>query len=89
MDNALTRLFRALAVTLLALVGAAMALLFMASTAIAVGILYLVAKVRGKPFGVRAYWHQRQQGGRGPVGAGAPFPPVRPDVIDVEVREVR
>ncbi|MFC4277091.1 hypothetical protein [Achromobacter aloeverae] len=88
MDNALTRLFRALAVTLLALVGAAMALLFMASTGIAVGILYLVAKVRGKPFGVRAYWHQRQ-GSHGPVGAGAPFPPVRPDVIDVEAREVR
>ncbi|WP_233236431.1 hypothetical protein [Bordetella sp. LUAb4] len=88
MDNALTRLFRALAVTLLALVGAAMALLFMVSTAIAVGILYLVAKVRGKPFGVRAYWHHRQAN-RGPVGAGAPFPPVRPDVIDVEAREVR
>ncbi|ALM85855.1 hypothetical protein [Bordetella sp. N] len=94
MDNALTRLFRALAVTLLALIGAAMALIFMVSTGIAVGILYLVAKVRNKPFGVRAYWHQRQAnrgpaGPMGPMGPGAPFPPVRADVIDVEAREVR
>jgi hypothetical protein len=95
MDNAITRLFRALAVTLLALIGAAMAIIFMVSTGIAVGILYLVAKVRNKPFGVRAYWHQRQAqanrgpAGRGPMGPGAPFPPVRADVIDVEAREVR
>lgn len=85
MNNALSRFVRALAFTLLALIGTIMALVFMASTVIAVGILYIVAKMRGKPFGVRAYWHQRQ-GGR---GTGVPFPPGRPDVIDVEVREVR
>jgi hypothetical protein len=87
MNNALTRFVRALAFTVLALIGGAMALLFMVSTAIAVGILYVVAKVRGRPFGVRSYWHQRNAT-RGPAAAG-PFQAVRPDVIDVEVREVR
>ena len=72
------------------LIGMAMALVFMLSTAIAVAILYVVAKVRGKPFGVRA------------TGASAKAParirssplPLRSrkrggDVIDVEAREVR
>jgi hypothetical protein len=36
---------------------------------------------------VRAYWHQRNAT-RG-AGAAGPFQAVRPDVIDVEVREVR
>ncbi|WNQ45540.1 hypothetical protein PVZ89_19760 [Bordetella pertussis] len=68
-----------------------MALVFMASTAIAVGVLYLVAKVRGKPFVVRAYWSPAP--GR-PAGSvpGPPAPPFgqpRGDVIDVEAREVR
>jgi hypothetical protein len=86
MNNALTRFIRALAFTALALIGGAMALVFMASTAIAVGILYVIAKVRGRPFGVKAYWHQRNAS-RG--AAAGPFQTVRPDVIDVEVREVR
>lgn len=86
MDNALTRFVRALAFTVLALIGGVMALIFMVSTAIAVGILYVIAKVRGRPFGVKAYWHQRSATrGAGP----GPFQGVRPDVIDVEVREVR
>lgn len=86
MDNAFTRFVRALAFTVLALIGGVMALIFMASTAIAVGILYVVARVRGRPFGVKAYWHQRSAA-RG--AASGPFPGVRPDVIDVEAREVR
>ncbi|ANN70344.1 hypothetical protein ACL598_02470 [Bordetella bronchialis] len=84
MDNALTRFVRALAFTVLALIGGVMALIFMVSTAIAVGILYVVSKVRGRPFGVKAYWHQRNA-----TRGTAPFQGVRPDVIDVEVREVR
>jgi hypothetical protein len=86
MNTAISRFLRALALTVLALVGTAMALVFMASTAVAVGILYVVAKMRGKPFGVRAYWQQRQSAR--PAG-GSPFPPGRADVIDVEAREVR
>lgn len=93
MNDIFTRFLRAVAFALLGLVGMAMALIFMASTAIAVSILYVVAKVRGKPFGVRSYWSQRQAArpGAAPFGrAGAPFA-ARPagDVIDVEAREIR
>lgn len=94
MIDTFSRFLRAVAFAVLALFGMAMALVFMISTAIAVGILYVVAKVRGKPFGVRAYWSQRQ-GARpgafrpGAAGGAAPFTPARGDVIDVEAREVR
>lgn len=72
----------------------AMALVFMISTAIAMGILYLIAKVRGKPFGVRAYWSQRQTARPNPFRQAKPESPAhlsgsRNDVIDVEAREIR
>jgi hypothetical protein len=85
MNNTLIRFIRALVFTALALIGGAMALLFMVSTALAVGLLYVVAKIRGRPFGMRAYWHPRNT----TRGASAPLQTVRSDVIDVEVREVR
>jgi len=71
-----------------------MALVFMLSTAVAVAVLYVVARLSGRPFGVRAYWAQRHGAGAAARGAkpGArpgPQPFRRPDVIDVEVREVR
>ncbi|MBV7483547.1 hypothetical protein [Bordetella sp. BOR01] len=91
MIDTISRFLRAVAFAVLALFGMAMALVFMISTAIAVGILYIVAKVRGKPFGVRAYWSQRQTSRPGTFRPGAtpPFTPARGDVIDVEAREVR
>ncbi|KOF53742.1 hypothetical protein AD428_11670 [Achromobacter sp. DMS1] len=90
MTDTLFRFFRAVAFAVLGLIGMAMALVFMLSTAIAVAILYVVAKVRGKPFGVRAYWSQRQGARSGPFqAASAPFTPPRGDVIDVEALEVR
>ncbi|ADP18948.1 hypothetical protein AXYL_05649 [Achromobacter xylosoxidans A8] len=91
MTNTLIRFFRAVLFAALALIGMAMALVFMLSTAIAVAILYVVAKVRGKPFGVRAYWSQRQGARPGPFqSATAPFATQpRGDVIDVEAREIR
>ncbi|OZI17238.1 hypothetical protein CAL18_15405 [Bordetella genomosp. 7] len=91
MTDTISRFFRAVAFAVLALFGMAMALVFMVSTAIAIGILYVVAKVRGKPFGVRAYWSQRQTARPGSFrpGAQGPFPAAPRDVIDVEVREVR
>ncbi|MDQ8034318.1 hypothetical protein CEG14_23010 [Bordetella genomosp. 1] len=91
MIDALIRFLRAIPVILLGIVGMLMALVFMASTAVALGILYVVAKVRGKPFGVRSYWSQRQAGRAGsPFAGAAPFrnPPAG-DVIDVEAREIR
>lgn len=95
MIDTISRFLRAVAFAVLALFGMAMALAFMISTAIAVGILYLVAKVRGKPFGVRAYWSQRQTAAPNPfrpagaAASGGGFPPPRQDVIDVEAREIR
>jgi hypothetical protein len=91
MNDALPRFFRAAAFALLGLIGIAMALVFMASTAVAVAILYVVAKVRGKPFGVRSYWSQRPRPGSNPFAAGpGPFA-TQPagEVIDVEAREIR
>ena len=48
MTDTLTRFVRTIILAMLALVGMGMALLFMVSTAIAVGVLYVVAKLRGK-----------------------------------------
>jgi len=84
MTDFLSRLVRAVIFAVLAIVGMGMALVFMLSTAIAVGILYVVARLRGKPFGARAYWNQRQ--------AARPQrqqPFRHGEVIDVEVREIR
>lgn len=94
MIDTISRLLRAVAFAVLALFGLTMAIAFMISTAIAIGILYLVAKVRGKPFGVRAYWSKRQTARSGAFrpGNSAPTPGFtssRNDVIDVEARDIR
>lgn len=90
MTNIISRFLRAVFFAVLALIGMAMALVFMLSTAIAVAILYVVARVRGKPFGVRAYWSHRQATRPGPFQPSpAPFAQPRGDVIDVEAREIR
>lgn len=90
MTDTLTRFVRTIILAMLALVGMGMALLFMVSTAIAVGVLYVVAKLRGKPFGARAYWSQRRAG-QNPFQKTDPFTREqarRPDVVDVEARRV-
>lgn len=91
MNDIFSRFLRAVFFAVIGLIGMAMALVFMISTAIAVGILYVVARVRGKPFGVRAYWSQRQ-GVRPGSFPGGPAPFAQPaggEIIDVEVREIR
>ena len=83
MTDTLTRFVRTIILAMLALVGMGMALLFMVSTAIAVGVLYVVAKLRGKHFGARA--------GQNPFQKTDPFTREqarRPDVVDVEARRV-
>jgi len=84
MTDFLSRLVRAVFFAVLAVIGMGMALVFMLSTAVAVGILYVAARLRGKPFGARAYWNQRQTAR--PRARQEPF---RGEVIDVEAREVR
>lgn len=89
MTDLISRFLRAVLFAVLALVGMGMALVFMLSTAVAVTVLYVVARLRGQPFGVRAYWAQRRGAayGRAPAGGAHPFR--RGEIIDVEVREVR
>ncbi|WP_144630645.1 hypothetical protein [Bordetella genomosp. 13] len=90
MNDILSRFVRAALFAVLGLIGMAMALVFMISTAVAVGILYVVAKVRGKPFGARAYWSQRRAAPGPFPGGPAPFAqPAGGDIIDVEAREIR
>lgn len=84
-----TQILRFILLLIVGLFGMAMALVFMVSTAIAIGILYASAKIRGRPFGVRSYWGQRRQY-RGP-GSPASRPSRSrndPDIIDAEVREL-
>lgn len=88
MNDFLPRLLRNVCFAVIALVGAAMAIVFMASTAIAIGLLYIVAKLRGKPFGVRAYWQQRRSP-MSPFNApGQPYSKAATDIIDVQAREI-
>lgn len=90
MTDTLTRFVRTLILAMLALVGMGMAFLFMVSTTIAVGVLYIVTKLRGKPFGARAYWSQCRAG-HNSFQQADPFTrdqARRPDVVDVEARRV-
>lgn len=100
MTDTLSRIVRTAILALLAIIGMGMALIFMVSTAIAVGVFYIVAKLRGKPFGARAYWSQRRAAGQAgqagqqssPFQAANPFTRTqarRPEIVDVEAREVR
>lgn len=94
MTDTIARFFRYVLLFTLGLVGLFMALVFMISSAIAVGILYVWTRLRGRPFGVKAYWQQRSAG-RSPQ-AQAWQQPRRPygnksgkdDIIDVQVRDL-
>ena len=80
--NTLTQILRGVLFFVLALCGMAMAFVFMVSTAIAIGVLYIVARIKGRPFGVRAYWDQRRQ----PRSAKQSFR--KDDVVDIQMREI-
>ncbi|HUH61023.1 MAG TPA: hypothetical protein VL001_13235 [Candidimonas sp.] len=76
------QIIRGILFFVLAIFGMTMAFIFMISTAIAIGILYVVARIKGRPFGVKAYWDQRRQ----PVAKQPGFR--TKDVSDVEMREI-
>ncbi|HUH88107.1 MAG TPA: hypothetical protein VL003_08640 [Pusillimonas sp.] len=79
--NTFTQILRGVLFLVLAICGMAMAFIFMVSTAIAIGVLYIVARIKGRPFGVRAYWDSRQ-----PSARSASFR--KDDVVDVKMREI-
>lgn len=84
----LNQIFRLILLVILGMFGMAMALVFMVSTAIAVGVLYVVARIKGRPFGVRAYWTERRSGYHAKTGPYANARYQDKDVIDVEAREL-
>ena len=101
MTDTIAKLLRTAFVAGLALVGTIMAAILLASTAVALAIVYVVAKLRGKPFVANTYWKRSQTrwgfGGTA-EGAAAAAPAratsgyanrmKRSDIVDVEVREV-
>lgn len=84
--NTLNQILRGALFLVLAVFGMAMAFIFMVSTAIAVAILYVVARIKGRPFGVKAYWQERRRPGTTPGGSAGAFS--TRDVTDVEMREI-
>lgn len=86
----LAYIFRFFVLLALGIIGMAMAVTLMVSTAIAIGILYLVAKAKGRPFGVRAYWQQRtRNSGFSRNSYGNNYSKTaNPQIIDVEAKEI-
>ncbi len=80
--NTFNQIIRGILFFVLAIFGMIAAAIFMVSTAIAVALLYVVARVKGRPFGVRAYWEERRR----PYQARPSFRPK--DVTDIEMREI-
>ncbi|GAA4334158.1 hypothetical protein GCM10023144_26130 [Pigmentiphaga soli] len=102
MADTFSKLFRTVIVAAVALAGMLMAAVFIVSTAVAFGVVYLLARLAGKPATIeifrRAPWQRRgpAPGTGASPGAGAPprknapvfLRPKPADVIDVEVREI-
>jgi len=93
------RFLHAVIFVVLALLGMVMALAFVFSTVIAIAVFYVIARLRGKPFGIRSYWNQRSQAHgfmSRPFGAASYAKTSyaragnarRNEVVDVELREV-
>ncbi|HLU78149.1 MAG TPA: hypothetical protein VKZ52_01120 [Burkholderiaceae bacterium] len=80
--NTFNQIIRGILFFVLAIFSIIAAAVFMVSTAIAVAILYVVARIKGRPFGVKAYWEERRR----PYQTRPSFR--NKDVTDVEVREI-
>ena len=86
MIETLTRILRAMALVLVALISIGMALIFTISTLIAVVILFVAMRLRGQKFSVQEYWTTRQSK-RKPIFAKGLGDNQR--VSDIEARDVR
>lgn len=86
MSDFISRFLKAVAFGLIALIGLGMALIFTFSTLIAIGILFVAAKLRGQRFSPQEYWTSRQSR-RKPIFSKGNLS--RHDVTDVDAREVR
>jgi hypothetical protein len=82
------RLLRLVAFVFVAVVGMFMALIFVASTIVAVAILVVVARLRGKTFSAKEYWMARSAR-RKPILKSGPFSTKNSDdVTDVKARDI-
>ncbi|MGG4604898.1 hypothetical protein ACLPHM_08930 [Paenalcaligenes sp. Me131] len=90
--NTFTQILRAVLFAMLTVIGMIMAVIFMASTALAIAILYIVARISGRPFGIRSYWQNRRR--PNPAQAfqerqqNTARPPKPQNVSDIEMREL-
>ena len=84
----LQRLLRLVAFVFVALLGMFMAVVFVASTIVAVAILVVVARLRGKTYSAKDYWMARSAR-RKPILKTGPFSTKNSaDVTDVKARDI-
>ncbi|MEN9589198.1 MAG: hypothetical protein RLZZ481_984 [Pseudomonadota bacterium] len=84
----LQRLVQLVVFVVVALVGLVMATVFVASTIVAVMILVVVARLRGKSFSAKEYWMARSAK-RKPILKSGPFSTKNSaDVTDVKARDI-
>ncbi|AFK63862.1 hypothetical protein TKWG_20640 [Advenella kashmirensis WT001] len=95
MNDFLDRFFKALLFGVITIAGLVMAAVFLVSAAIAVGLFYVIAKVRGKPFVAREYWKTTSTRARQThTEFSEKFKKPgnfsrKPDITDVEIREIK
>lgn len=84
----LQRFVQLVVFVVVALVGLVMATVFVASTIVAVMILVVVARLRGKSFSAKEYWMARSAK-RKPILKSGPFSTKNSaDVTDVKARDI-
>jgi len=89
-----TQILRTILFATLTILGMVMALVFMITTIIAMGILYIVTRLSGRPFSARTYWSERRRHrayqGFKPNYSRRPASAKRTndDVTDIEMREI-
>jgi len=80
------RIIRVVVFLVVAFVGLFMALILTISTIIAIAILLVVSRLRGKPFAVKEYWMASKSKRKSMSTTGTLNPK---DVTDVESRDIR
>jgi len=88
MLSLLQRLVRLVAFVFLALIGMFMAVVFVGSTIVAVAILVVVARLRGKTFSAKEYWMARSARRKPIVKSGSFATKNSTDVTDVKARDI-
>jgi len=78
--DTLKQILRGALFFVLAICGMTMAFIFMVSSVLAVAVLYVVARIKRRPFGAKAYWNQRHR------ARTRTF--VRGEIIDIKMREL-